>query len=65
MHTMDVMHVIEKLWIASECLFREGTEPLRRWISKLGSGVLEGAIKNIIGKRRDHGGMLPTLLEAA
>jgi hypothetical protein len=32
MHTIDVMHVIEKLWTAGECLFREGTDPLRQWI---------------------------------
>lgn len=120
MHTMDVMHVIEKLWTAGECLFREGTDPLRQWIDaqkdrlyggkvdeiiaelcqrrhaiaptgpgnkgkrerllsvvgylqkrihqmpydkiikqdlELGSGAVEGAIKNIIGKRCDHGGM--------
>jgi hypothetical protein len=120
MHTLDVMHVIEKLWIAGEALFREGTEPLRQWIEtqkdrlyrgkvdqiiaelcqrrhaiaptgpgnkgkrerllsvigylqkrvhqmpydkiikqdlELGSGAVEGAIKNIIGKRCDHGGM--------
>lgn len=120
MHTVDVMHVIEKLWVAGECLFREGSEPLRHWIDtqkdrlyagnadeivaelcqrrhaiastgpgnkgkrdrllsvigylqnrihqmpydkilkldlELGSGAVEGAVKNIIGKRCDHGGM--------
>ena len=120
MHTMDVMHVIEKLWTAGECCFREGTDPLRQWIDaqkdrlyagkvdeiiaelcqrrhaipttgpgnkgkrerllsaigylqnrrhqmpydqiikqdlELGSGAVEGAVKNIIGKRCDHGGM--------
>jgi len=120
MHTLDVMHVIEKLWTAGECCFREGTEPLRLWIDaqkdrlyagkadeviaelcqrrhaiavtgpgnkgkrerllsvigylekrvhqmpydkiikqdlELGSGSVEGAVKNIIGKRCDHGGM--------
>ena len=120
MHTMDVMHVIEKLWTAGECCFREGTEPLRQWVEaqkdrlydgaadeivaelcqrrhaiavtgpgnkgkrerllsvigylqrrlhqmpydkiikqdlELGSGSVEGAVKNIIGKRCDHGGM--------
>jgi hypothetical protein len=120
MHTVDVMHVIEKLWVAGECLFREGSEPLRNWIDmqkdrlyagnadeiiaelcqrrhaiaatgpgnkgkrerllsvigylqnrvqqmpydkiikldlELGSGAVEGAVKNIIGKRCDHGGM--------
>jgi len=120
MHTIDVMHVIEKLWRAGECFFAEGEKPLRDWISEqkdllyageietiltglrrrfdaiaptgpgnkgkrerlhgvirylekrvtkmpydklikqdleLGSGAVEGAVKNIIGKRCDHGGM--------
>ena len=120
MHTIDVMHVIEKLWTAGECFLAEGTEPLRDWVGEqkdhlyageietiltglrrrfdaiartgpgnkgkrerlhgvirylekrvtkmpyhqlikqdleLGSGAVEGAIKNIIGKRCDHGGM--------
>lgn len=120
MHTIDVMHVTEKLWTAGECLFREGSEPLREWIDvqkhrlytgklddliadlcqrrhlipptgpgnkgkrerllgvirylekrvakmpydkllkldlELGTGAVEGAVKNIIGKRCDHGGM--------
>lgn len=120
MHTMDVMHVIEKLWTAGECLYPEGTMALREWIDaqkdhlytgeidmiitelcqrrhaiavtgpgnkgkrdrllsvirylekrvtkmpydklieldlELGTGAIEGAVKNIIGKRCDHGGM--------
>lgn len=120
MHTIDVMHVIEKLWTAGQCLFREGSKPLREWIAvqkdrlyagkvaeiiaelcqrrhavahtgpgnkgkrerllsvigylenrvsqlpydeiikqdlELGSGAVEGAVKHIIGKRCDHGGM--------
>lgn len=120
MHTIDVMHVTEKLWTAGECFFDEGTAPLREWIDaqkdrlyggevdaiitdlcqrrfaiaatgpgnkgkrdrllgvirylekrvakmpydklikldlELGTGAVEGAVKNIIGKRCDHGGM--------
>jgi hypothetical protein len=120
MHTMDVMHVIEKLWVAGECFLREGTKPLQEWVDaqkarlyagrvglivadlrkhleaipptgpgnkgrrdrlngviryldkrrakmpydkiikldlELGTGSVEGAVKNIIGKRCDHGGM--------
>ncbi len=117
MHTIDVMHVIEKLWTAGECVFAEGSQELRDWIDRqkdhlyaaeieiilatlrrhrdelapdaktkrerlrevihyidkrvdkmpydriikqdleLGTGIVEGAIKNIIGKRCDHGGM--------
>jgi len=120
MHTIDVMHVTEKLWTAGECFLHEGSPALREWIDaqkdrlyggdveaiiaelcqrrhaiaptgpgnkgkrdrlfgvirylekrvskmpydklikldlELGSGAVEGAVKNIIGKRCDHGGM--------
>jgi hypothetical protein len=119
-HTCDVMHVVEKLWSAGECLFREGTDALRDWVAKqkkrlyggqlpkllaelqrrlddipksgpgnagkrkrlaaalryiekrkdklkyreliaqdleIGTGMVEGIIKNLLGKRCDHGGM--------
>lgn len=120
LHTIDVMHVVEKLWIAGDCLYREGTPECTAWVEArkeelykgeaskivahlkrqlaqtaptgpgnkgkrgrlaaiiryigsrvrqlrydellakdldLGTGAVEGAIKNIIGKRCDHGGM--------
>jgi len=120
LHTMDVMHVIERLWSAGECIHREGTSELQAWVEtqkdrlyrgrvdlivrelrrrfeatpktgpgnrgkrkrlagilryiekregqmpydelidqdlELGSGSVEGAVKNVIGKRFDHGGM--------
>src|SRR5262249_6474225 len=120
MHTMDVMHVVEKLWTAGECFLAEGSDVLNQWIDvqkdhlyrgkiddiiaelcqrlhaiprtgpgtkgkrdrllgvirylekrvvkmpydklrhldlELGTGSVEGAVKNIIGKRCDHGGM--------
>jgi hypothetical protein len=120
MHTIDVMHVVERLWSAAQCLHREGSPELRAWVEaqkerlyggrvqdildelgrrllstprtgpgnkgkrerlaevvrylekrgdkmrydeilaadlELGTGSVEGAIKNIIGKRFDHGGM--------
>jgi len=119
-HTIDVMHVVEKLWTAGECLYAEGSRELKRWVERqkkrllggevaqilgelrrrleatprtgpgnkgrrerlaeviryvdkrqsqlnyqnllaqdleIGSGAVEGAIKNVIGKRCDHGGM--------
>jgi hypothetical protein len=119
-HTIDIMHVIEKLWTAGECIHREGSPELKRWVHRqskrlyegkaiqivselqrrlgatprtgpgnkgkrerftnviryianrvdrmnygellaqdleIGSGAVEGAVKNVIGKRCDHGGM--------
>jgi hypothetical protein len=118
--TIDIIHVIEKLWTAGEVLFREGSQALRDWVEsqkkhlyagrtesifdelvrqldripptgpgnkgrrsrldavcnyivkrvekmnydellardlEIGSGQVEGAIKNVIGRRFDHGGM--------
>jgi hypothetical protein len=119
-HTVDIMHVIEKIWKAGECLHSEGSDELKSWMKRqknrlyggkeavivaelrsvleatpktgpgnkgrrerltkaikyldkrltkmnyatlieqdmeIGSGMVEGAIKNLIGKRCDHGGM--------
>jgi hypothetical protein len=119
-HTIDVMHLIEKLWVAAECVHAEGSAELKRWVDRqrkrlyeghasrivaelrrtldatartgpgnkgkrerlaeviryidkrldrlnyhqlladdleIGSGAIEGAVKNVIGKRCDHGGM--------
>lgn len=119
-HTIDVMHVIEKLWDAGSSVHREGSDECRAWVEQqkealydgraaaivaeldqqlasiprtgpgnkfrrekltdirnyidkrvqhmtydyllrqdleLGTGAVEGAIKNLMGKRMDHGGM--------
>jgi len=118
--TIDVMHVIEKLWSAGESVYQEGSRELEEWVElqkerlyggqvpallnelrqrltaipktgpgnkgkrerlgqalrylekreaklnysellaqdlEIGSGMVEGAVKNIIAKRCDHGGM--------
>ena len=119
-HTLDIMHVIEKLWLAGTSIHREGSEQLEEWVEQqkdrlyegkvdeilvelrrclesipktgpgnkgkrkrledvfryldkrveqmnydqlirqdleIGSGAVEGAVKYIIGRRCDHGGM--------
>jgi hypothetical protein len=119
-HTLDVMHALEYLWTAGECLYREGSTELKDWMDRqkellyagkvgailtelrrrlsaipvtgpgnkgkrerlagsisyiekrtdqmnygrliaadleIGSGAVEGAIKNIIAARFDKGGM--------
>lgn len=119
-HTIDIMHVIERLWTAGACIHEEGSKALKRWVERqkkrlyggaaaqivvevqrhldatpktgpgnkgkrerlaevvryidkrqhrlnydqllaqdleIGSGAVEGAVKNVIGKRCDHGGM--------
>lgn len=119
-HTIDVIHVVERLWTAGEAIYDEGSVELREWVEarkadlyegridavlaemrrqlglrpktgpgnkgrrerlsevigyidrrkdklnygelrrkdlEIGTGAVEGAVKNIIGKRFDHGGM--------
>jgi hypothetical protein len=118
--TIDVMHVVEKLWAAGSSVHREGSDEHRAWVERqkdalyagraaaivaeldqqlasiartgpgnkfrreklteirsyiekrvlhmtyddlrrqdleIGSGAVEGAIKNLMGRRMDHGGM--------
>jgi hypothetical protein len=120
LHTIDVIHVIEKLWDAGSSIHREGSDECHAWVERqkdalyagksveiivefdrqlariprtgpgnkfrreklseirayiakrehgmnyhellerdleLGTGPVEGAIKNLMGKRMDHGGM--------
>jgi hypothetical protein len=118
-HTLDVAHVVERLWEAGGCFLREGSKALTQWVEahkdllfagdikgllaglrraqrslgrgkkrtsrrnrlgeiiaylskrqemmsyaelmdedfEVGSGAVEGAVKNVIGKRCDQGGM--------
>ena len=120
LHTLDIMHVIEKLWSVAAAIHKEGSSELRSWVElqkkrlyggrealivedlrrhlertpktgpgnknkrerlektlkylekrlgqmnykelrskdlEIGSGAVEGAVKNVIGRRCDHGGM--------
>lgn len=120
LHSIDVAHVVEKLWSAGEALYQEGTPACVEWVEarkdelyrgkasqivallkkrfdetpktgpgnkgkrerlfqirrylekrldrirydrliaedlELGTGMVEGSIKNVLGKRCDHGGM--------
>jgi hypothetical protein len=119
-HTLDIMHVIEKLWSVGAAIHKEGSKKLKRWVGlqkkrlyrgradlivkelrhqlertpktgpgnkskrerlektqrylekrlgqmnykelraqdlEIGSGAVEGAVKYVIGRRCDHGGM--------
>lgn len=55
-HTTDVIHVIEKLWKAGECLYREGSEELREWVGRQRERLYEGEVEQILyelAERRD------------
>lgn len=41
-HTIDIIHVIEYLWRAGECLFRSGSPALAEWVSDHKKMLYEG-----------------------
>ena len=51
-HTIDVMHVIEKLWTAAGALFREGSAELTRWAELQRERLYDARIHLIIDELR-------------
>ncbi|MBI3183218.1 MAG: hypothetical protein HYZ28_13860 [Myxococcales bacterium] len=53
-HTLDVMHALEYLWTAGECLYREGGKELAAWMDQQKKRLYEGGIERILAelKRR-------------
>ena len=49
-HTLDVMHVMEKLWEAGGCLYPEGSPELRGWVKKLERLVYRGKTVEVLAE---------------
>lgn len=47
-HSLDVIHVVEYLWKAGACLYREHSDALRGWVEKQKDRLYDGQIKTII-----------------
>lgn len=43
-HTPDVIHCIEYVWKAGGCLYKEGSEPLARWVEARKTELYEGRV---------------------
>ena len=54
LHSIDVMHVVEKLWSAGECLYREGTAECAKWVEARKDELYAGKANEIVDllKRR-------------
>lgn len=59
MHTLDVMHVVEKLWEAGGCLHSEGSEALEQWVNKQKTRLYGGQVGAIIGELVRHRRAVP------
>lgn len=52
-HTLDVYHVVEYLWDAGECLYREGSAELTEWVELQKAALYAGRVAEIIAEL-DH-----------
>jgi hypothetical protein len=52
-HTIDVYHVVEYLWEAGACLYREGSAELTEWVEVQKAALYAGQVAEIIAEL-DH-----------
>lgn len=52
LHTIDVMHVVEKLYEVAGAIHREGSEELHAWASKQKERLYAGRIEDILAELR-------------
>jgi hypothetical protein len=53
-HTLDVMHVVEKLWEAGGRLFEEGSDELTEWVEEQKDRLYGGRVKEVIKELRNR-----------
>jgi len=58
--SLDVMHVVEYLWKAGACLYREGTDVLRGWVEKQKDRLYAGEAATIVRSLRASACDAPT-----
>ena len=49
-HTSDVYHALEYLWEAGECLYREGSAELTKWVETQKAALYDGRVAEIIAE---------------
>ena len=58
-HTIDVMHVIEYLYKAGECLYAEGSPELARWVEEQKDLLYSGQEALLVARMRRHLSAIP------
>jgi hypothetical protein len=53
-HTVDIMHVFEKLWSAGECIHREGSPELQKWFDRQRDLLYEGKTRRVLLELHRH-----------
>lgn len=49
-HTIDIYHVVEYLWEAGACLYREGSAELTEWVDAQKAALYDGRVAEIIAE---------------
>jgi hypothetical protein len=47
-HTVDVFHVVEYLWDAGRCLYKESSDELIEWVETMKEALYDGRVSEII-----------------
>jgi hypothetical protein len=50
---IDWCHIVEKLWTAGGCLYKEGSTELEAWVARQATRLRRGAIKAIINELKE------------
>jgi hypothetical protein len=58
-HTIDVFHVVEYLWKAGGCLYKEGSDELIDWVESMKEALYEGRASEIIEEIQRRITLLP------
>lgn len=58
-HTIDIIHVTERLWTAGQCLYKEGCDELKAWVDTQRARLYEGEQRDIVAELKDHYDRIP------
>jgi hypothetical protein len=58
-HTIDVFHVVEYLWKAGGCIYKEGSDELVSWAETMKEALYEGRVSEVIEEIQRRLDLLP------
>ena len=58
-HTIDIIHITERIWDAGQCLHKEGSDELKAWVDKQKARLYEGEQHDIVAELQHHYDRIP------
>lgn len=58
-HTLDVIHAVERIWTAGECLYSEGSEDLKRWVKRMKGLLYRDKAKKLVAELKEELAEIP------